>query len=358
MEMIGRFFQWWLGQLRALIPVSMGSDGGQWLDVSVGAERVRAALSDHRELLLMDVMRAEESEVQVALSRIAGALDRSRVRCRVWVDAAEVLGREIELPMAAEENLREVLSFEMARKTPFRAQDVYFDALIMNRDPARRMLNLQLNVVPRRTLEVVTSALQDWSLDAVSSAGAARVAQRNDQAVFAFQDGSFSRRSHTGLNLTLGFAVIALAGVCAWLPFTAQQKTLEHLQLQAQRARIEATQAMALRDEFDVLQRASTFLADAQLARPAMVQVLEELTRALPDSTFLSRVQIEDGEVNLHGRSQAASELIAILEQLALLEGVRFASPVTRDAASGGERFHIVGRLNARAQRSPPGEQS
>jgi general secretion pathway protein L len=115
---------------------------------------------------------------------------------------------------------------------------------------------------------------------------------------------------------------------------------------------------MALRDEFDVLQRASTFLADAQLARPAMVQVLEELTRALPDSTFLSRVQIEDGEVNLHGRSQAASELIAILEQLALLEGVRFASPVTRDAASGGERFHIVGRLNARAQQQPPSGQS
>ena len=358
--MIGQFFRWWSGQLSALFPFSIGGDGGRWLDVSIDAERVRATLSDNRERVLMDVARTQQAELQAELSRVVAALDPTRVRCRIWIAASEVLGREVELPMAAEENLREVLSFEMARKTPFRAQDVHFDALITERDSARRMLKLQLNVAPHRVLENVTTALQDWSLQAIPSADAARVAQRNGQAVFAFQSGSFARRSYSGRNLALGSLAIVLSAVCAWLPLSAQQRTSEQLEIQIQRARIEASQAMVLRDEFDAVQHASTFLADAQAARPAMVQVLDELTRVLPDTTFLSRLQIDGEEVNLHGSSQAASELIAILEQLALLKAVRFASPVTRDARSGGERFHIVGRLVTPGgdELSPAGEGS
>ena len=345
--MIGRFLQWWFGHLAALLPFSRGSDFGQWLEITVGAERVRASLSDHRELPLMDVERAQEAQLQAELSRVAATLDRSRVRCRIWVDASEVLGREIELPVAAEENLREVLSFEMARKTPFRAQDVYFDALITDRDAARHRITLQLNVVPRRTLDFVTSVLANWSLEAISSPRATALAQRHQQAVFSFQGAAFKRRSYTGLNVTLACAALAVAGLCAWLPLDAQQQTAKQLQAEQQRARVEATQAMALRDEFDAVQRASTFLAQARSARPAMVQVIEELTRALPDNTFLTRVMVNGDEVNLHGNSKAASELIAILDQLSLLDAVRFASPVTRDTAHGGERFHIVAKLAA-----------
>ena len=206
---------------------------------------------------------------------------------------------------------------------------------------------MQLNVVPRRTLDFVTSVLANWSLEAISSPRATALAQRHQQAVFSFQGAAFKRRSYTGLNVTLACAALAVAGLCAWLPLDAQQQTAKQLQAEQQRTRVEATQAMALRDEFDAVQRASTFLAQARSARPAMVQVIEELTRALPDNTFLTRVMVNGDEVNLHGNSKAASELIAILDQLSLLDAVRFASPVTRDTAHGGERFHIVAKLAA-----------
>jgi general secretion pathway protein L len=356
--MIGRFLSWWLGQLSALLPFSTGEDAGQWLDVTLDKQRVRAVLRDRRERVLMDVARTQKEALQAQLRAIAERLDWARTRCRIWVDAGEVLGREIELPIAAEENLREVLSFEMARKTPFRAQDVHFDALLTTRNPARRSLGLYLSVVPRRALDDVLSAFEDWSLEAIPAAGAAGIAQSNKQAVFAFQSASFAKRSHTGLNVTLGALVLVLAGVCVWLPLNAQQHIRLQLEAQLRQAQTEATEAMALRDEFEAVQRARNYLSVAQTARPAMVQVIEALTTALPDNTFLSRLQIGDGEVNLHGSSQAASELIAILERLPLLYRVRFASPVTRDAPSGGERFHIVAYLAAGKAAAPSGEAS
>lgn len=356
--MIGQFFRWWFAQLRALLPWPSDAQTGPWLEVTLDSERVRANSSERGEQVLMDVARSQGSVVRDELSRIAATLDPSRVRCRIWVDATEVLTRDVELPMAAEENLREVMSFEMARKTPFRAGDVHFDAIVTERDAARRMLTLRVNVVPRRVLESVVSAFADWSLDAIAAGVEAHTAQRKEQAVFAFQSRSFKRQSFTGLNLTLACAVLALAIVCVWLPLKGQQDALDRLHSQAQRAGAEAAQAMALRDELDAVQSANGFLSEARDRHPPKVQVIEALARALPDSTFLSRLQIKDDQVNLHGSSGAASELIAILEELSLLDGVRFASPVTRDAANGGERFHIVARLLSLPSDAPIDAQS
>lgn len=343
--MIGQFFRWWLAQLRALLPWPGDEQGGPWLEVTLDSERVRANSSERGEPVLMDVARSQGSVVRAELSRIAATLDPARVRCRIWVDAKEVLTRDVELPMAVEENLREVMSFEMARKTPFRAGDVHFDAIVTERDAARRMLTLRVRVIPKQVLDSVVSALGDWSLEAIAAGAEAHTAQRKEQAVFAFQSRSFRRQSFTGLNLALACAALALAIVCVWLPLKGQQDALNRLHSQAQRAEAAANQAMALRDELDAVQRANGFLSEARKRHPPKVEVIEALARALPDNTFLSRLQIKDDQVNLHGSSGAASELIAILEALPLLDGVRFASPVTRDAANDGERFHIVARL-------------
>jgi general secretion pathway protein L len=343
--MIGRFFRWWFTQLRELLPWSGDEQNGPWLEVTLDSERVRARSSERGEQLLMDVARAQGSVVRDQLGSIAATLDPARVRPRIWLDAKEVLTRDVELPMAAEENLREVMSFEMARKTPFRAADVHFDAIVTERNAAQGLLTLRVHVVPKRVLDPLLSAFADWSLDGIAAGAEAHTAQRREQAVFAFQGRSFRRQSFTGLNLGLAGAALALAIVCVWIPIKDQQDTLDRLHSQAQRAGTEAAQAMALRDELDAVQSANGFLSAAREHHAPKVQVIEALSRALPDNTFLTRLQIKGDQVNLHGSSGAASELIAILEALSLLDGVRFASPVTRDAANDGERFHIVARL-------------
>ena len=52
----------------------------------------------------------------------------------------EALVRRVTMPAATEENLRQVLGFEMDRLTPFRADDVYFDYRVVSRDAAAGQL--------------------------------------------------------------------------------------------------------------------------------------------------------------------------------------------------------------------------
>jgi general secretion pathway protein L len=74
---------------------------------------------------------------------------------------------------------------------------------------------------------------------------------------------------------------------------------------------------------------------------PPVIDVLERLSRLLPDSTWLKQLEIKNGSVHLQGFSADASSLIGILEKDSNFSGVRFSSPVTQDEDSGRERFRI-----------------
>ena len=49
----------------------------------------------------------------------------------------DVLRKTLALPAALEENLRQALGYDLDRHTPFKADELYFDAAVVDRNPAR-----------------------------------------------------------------------------------------------------------------------------------------------------------------------------------------------------------------------------
>ena len=76
-----------------------------------------------------------------------------RGRARVALGPDEALVRRVTMPAATEENLRQVLEFEMDRLTPFRADEVYFDYRVVSRDVAAGQLVIQLAVARREAVD-------------------------------------------------------------------------------------------------------------------------------------------------------------------------------------------------------------
>jgi general secretion pathway protein L len=113
------------------------------------------------------------------------------------------------------------------------------------------------------------------------------------------------------------------------------------LSAQFAEVRAAATTAAGLQQQIDKHSAQSRYLFAYKAERPASVELLEELSRRLPDDTWLFRLEVRDGKVHLQGTSTRASSLIAELEGSAFFQGARFASPVTQDGASGRERFHL-----------------
>jgi general secretion pathway protein L len=319
-KILGRFLRWWLGELGALLAgvPGGGSERGRWLWLEFDEQRLRVRLTGPgpRDLGQLPVSAGD--------GLVAGLRDR----------LADV-----------EENLREVLGFEMSRHTPFQAEDVHFAHRVLERDPARQRCRVALDVVPKARLAPLLAALREWDLRADASPAAPRESGDDQRVVLAFSPAAFRERSYVRVNILLAAAVLALAALVVWLPVSAQREYRERLSELLVGARADAAQVAALRDELDARREAMALIAGVRTAAPSMVELLEEVTRVLPDGTHLYRLQVARGDVNLHGSSSAASSLIGILEAVPYLEGVRFASPVTRDGATARERFHIVAEL-------------
>ena len=102
-----------------------------------------------------------------------------------------------------------------------------------------------------------------------------------------------------------------------------------------------------MRDRLGVLTKSAEFLVADKTGHPLVVEVLDELTRVVPDQAYLVQLQLRDQTVELHGFASTASDLIGVLEQSPLFNAPQFRAPVTQDRRSGAERFHISAELTA-----------
>ncbi len=83
-------------------------------------------------------------------------------------------------------------------------------------------------------------------------------------------------------------------------------------------------------------------------------ELLEELTRLLPDTTWIWNLKYNGKEIELSGFADSASDLIPLLDRSPLLEKVEFLAPVTKEMQMRGdgnkekERFKIKAKIEGR----------
>ena len=77
-----------------------------------------------------------------------------------------------------------------------------------------------------------------------------------------------------------------------------------------------------------------------------LVSVWEEMTKIIPDNTWLSDLAVDGDKVTFTGLSKSASDLIALLEASPLFSNPTFAAPVVRAPDADGERFTIEMRID------------
>ena len=337
---ISAFFVWWRSELAGMLPDAWRRRFERRHDtlfLAPTGDEVRVSRRENgrfKELVRIDMTLSDAAERMVAT--LAG-LKVETTRVEVAVPPEKLLVKQIQLPLAAEENLRQVLGFEMQRQTPFRAEQVYFNYRIVARRPQSQQLAIQLSVVPRTVVEEALGSIVGW--DPVPERGDGKADQ--DDRVFAFAPAGAGQQATSGLQRALLILNLALLVAVVAIPLVQQQHYLAQSRARLAEIRAAATTASDLQQRIDQHQARSRYLFAQKTRQPASVELLEELSQRLSDDTWLFRAEIRDGKVHLQGTSTRASALIAELGNSRFLEDVRFASPVTRDGASGRERFHL-----------------
>jgi general secretion pathway protein L len=80
-------------------------------------------------------------------------------------------------------------------------------------------------------------------------------------------------------------------------------------------------------------------------AQPLAVLVIDALSEALPDDTWLTELQIADGNVRISGVSHNVAQLVPLIEASPLFAEATFFSPTTRLPDGASDRFHLQTRL-------------
>ena len=258
--------------------------------------------------------------------------------------AASGLQRPLVLPAAAADRLRDVLSFEIDRQTPFAATDVAFDARVLRRRPDGQ-LDVDLVVVPLARLQARRDALGPLAatLAGVDLAGA-------DGVPIGVNLLPPAQRRHIAdpwRGWNLGLAALALFAVvlALWQVLDNRRDAADAFEAALAPRVAQARQAAADRQALAAMVSGQAFLDRSRAARPTTVELLDDLTGRLPDGTWLEKVSIEDDRLVVIGLSNEASALVRRKDPSPLWRSPALSGALQPDPRSGRDRFSLVAEL-------------
>jgi general secretion pathway protein L len=351
-----KFLRWWGGELAFFIPLKLLK--------LLGGGRVALVL-ERREDALKASYVSEESVRELGLLTLDGdapgkrgqllaenpELDNAELILRL--SRGQCLAKVFKLPAIAEENLQQVTAFEMDRLTPFTASQVYFDVKVLERLHATRQIRVELALAPRKTLDAILDELAaiGWHPERVDLEGG------HDRLGHNLLPEKFRPpKSRLPQIITIASAVLLSTLMLAvlGLPILMNQQLLEELKAQVKSVGKVAKEVQELRENAEKLTNENGFLLQKKRHEPVMVDMLDELTKVIPDQTSLNGLQYRERKIIIQGQSPAASSLIEQMEASAFFKNTSFVSPVTKDVSNGQERFQIASEVaNGRFSEKP-----
>ncbi|HEY7219867.1 MAG TPA: PilN domain-containing protein [Candidatus Binatia bacterium] len=434
---------------------------------------------DVREIALKAESDSYERVLRQAIVSLLPHLNAARDAVYLCVPQEQAITQQVFLPLAAEDNLHQVLEYEIERQLPFKRDDIYYDYLPIGRKGEK--FGVYVFAIPKKSvdglleilesfgikprgIETTVTALANYLLfsDALAAGGAAMVAghakdwemigvrlkgsswkpitellychrfpaaewaqgagnellqeglsqvpryyrcgdltplnglaagklaaaedmtrlatqrlegfpQRPEAEVlpavgtalrgvreaalganFLRHEGSEGESSGTlSLLNTVLLGVLVLALV-AWGASFPIKDELRLRQLQKENQKLEPAIDGLRREETQLerLRKEATLLTDLDQRRGEVLRVLDELSKVVPSSAYISNLRYRAGLLEVQGNAENASTLIPLLERSALFENVAFNAPSNR-GRDNRETFSLKADLE-KAKPNPP----
>lgn len=349
-DMPARFLEWWGGELWQALPQSMrrflgGSKPVLVLAVLDNGFRLFEERGGRARYL---GPRADTPLTREQALKAIGDAARSGPRRSVGIriPAVSCYARSTELPAGARKDFEKILRMDLERATPFKLQDVYTAHIIDTGAQRLGKVHVQQLVAKRSIIDPLLADLESVGQSA------AFVDCWRDKLSPGLPGDFLPDKSDTargGFSLTavkaLAAAACVLAILAGYLVVSKYEVALD--QLRAETATMKTRAAAVGRQ----LERSAAAVDDLERLQelkkkqvPALV-TLEEVSRILPDSVWLTDLRIEGGTVEILGLAKSGAALPALFEQSKLFAGAALTAPLTLDQREDKERFTLKVRL-------------
>lgn len=352
---IREFFAWWVRELASIFP------GKKTTAANSVAQGITADLNRSESSLIWDdvdktVSCGKRFSAETAIEKYRSALYENKKLavniCNIRVSEKHILRKTITLPLATEENINNVISYEMDRYTPFKNEDVYFDVKIQERNKAENKLTILLSVIRRSLLDKV---LQFASELEMSIGTIYAESQTEDESIerLAFIDGMKGARNQgkkSSVNKFLGVLLVILSLCALSIPIIKNYWNAHRYEAELANIEGEVGKAREVLKQYKEIKKNADYLQTLNANNTSAIELLNDITRVTPDDTSLIRFSLEESVVRLQGLSSSASNLLSILDSSESFSEVRFVAPVTQDAKTGRENFTLEIKLPNKGQ--------
>jgi general secretion pathway protein L len=149
------------------------------------------------------------------------------------------------------------------------------------------------------------------------------------------------RNPRTRLNFALAALSLVLLALVMAQSLYLRAHQVEKLEDAIAAVQGQAREVMQIKKQIEETSEAAGFLARSRSAVPLAIAVLADVTRIMPDDTYLDRMVITNSNVQMQGKSKNAQKLIELVNASPLLDGAAFRGSTRLDARSGLEIFEV-----------------
>lgn len=330
--------------------VAAGAHGAGWtLLIKVGLDRIEALRDDANGPVPLVAMPAPPDASAIA------ALDEALARMTappgstiIRIDPALSAIRMVPLPTRDDAYIRAILRNRVERLGPWRASQALFGYVIDGTEDGRQA-QVKVAIVSRRAVDDLTSALER------AGVAADRIEVGDDAGVpiqlvraLSVREQRAGRRMLAIYGAVVACLLTVLAGATGYDIYTASQLDQARLRL--------GTDAGAALDDGGGAQAAPVdgrILADRKAKEPLRLAVVNEISRLLPDTAWLTTLKIAGSEINMTGKARDVPSIIASVQASRILDDVRFAAPTVHTEGDDAGEFAVSASIRQGGRTTP-----
>jgi general secretion pathway protein L len=354
-------WRWWLQELRALVPLPARRASVRPDAVLVLYERgsARVAVRRRRGLEKLGTVRLESGRDEGGgvvgeplPASIMRAVRQTRIPVILRLPAAAGLVCRDLLPATAERELSAIMAHKVDILTPWTVDQVHFDQRIEERRTDGQ-LEVSLVAAPRAA---VAEARRRLAAIGIEARGVDLVEDDPWAAptVDLLHATAPPRRRPRWVAPALAALMLAVAvgGVLLTQLILERQKLIGERRSHVGALEERLTDLPELRTTLEALRNETRFVAEQQRLAVSPLVVIEELTRLLPDTVWLSDLTLQSNTLTINGFADDAPAVVGLVEDSPVFAQAEFRSPSTRERVplpDGSERevsrFSLAARV-------------
>lgn len=340
-------YSWWIRELSQALTRRQTGERPWRTMLFKSADELQIFVKDDKGLTHLATLAENAAPAEVASMRriLIGKNIPTSKQVVLRLSQSEVVRKTIRVPKAASDLIDSIVENKIETIVPWAHENTYYGYRI-NPDTQHATDQIDTDIVAT-TKEIVDRALARANDIGISPRSVDFADAPEDLPVVELVSLEPDPISRTSRRLNAAIVILSLCtmstfafgGYQLWNRET-QYSELEG-QIESVMTRVEETQK--LNEENNKIRDQRERLARRKIEHRPVMELIEALSRALPDTAYLEEFEIHDDEARIVGKAPDPTGLIGTLESTPEFEDVRFAAPTTREDGQTLGTFSIMG---------------